>query len=93
MLELIQFLVTLYAVTYFFQTLFLMMVLKTLTSLFSLSPTRGSGEERIWGKWTCLEMVLWSNSHLCCVEILSSFHRLAAAAQSTCKHFTDIPAV
>ena len=37
--------------------------------------------------------VLWSNSHLCCLEISSSVHRLAAAARSTCKHFTDTPAV
>ena len=37
--------------------------------------------------------VLWSNSHLCCLEISSSVHRLAAAAaRSSWKHFTDTPA-
>jgi hypothetical protein len=50
-------------------------------------PTRGSGKERIWGKWTCLEMVLWSKSHLCCQEISSPIHRSASAAQSTRKSF------
>jgi hypothetical protein len=39
----------------FFQNLFLMMVLKCFHLPFSPPPTRGSGEERIWGKWTCLE--------------------------------------
>jgi hypothetical protein len=37
--------------------------------------------------------VLWSNSGLCRLEIGSSVHRAAAAAQSTHKHFTDTPAV
>ena len=37
--------------------------------------------------------VLWSNSHLCCLEIGSSVHRSAAAARSTHKHFMDTPAV
>ena len=37
--------------------------------------------------------VLWSNSHLCCLEISSSVHRSAAAARSTHKHFMDTPAV
>jgi hypothetical protein len=37
--------------------------------------------------------VLWSNSHLCSLEISSSVHRLASAAWSTGKHFTDTPAV
>ena len=37
--------------------------------------------------------VLWSNSHLCCLEISSSVHRPMATAQSTQKHFTDTPAV
>jgi len=37
--------------------------------------------------------VLWSNSHLCCLETSSSVHQLAAAAQSTLKHFTGTPAV
>lgn len=32
------------------------------------------------------------NLHLCCLETRGSFHR-SAAAQSTCKHFTDSPAV
>jgi hypothetical protein len=33
--------------------------------------------------------VLWSNSHLCCLEISSSVHKLAEAAQSTPYHFID----
>jgi hypothetical protein len=37
--------------------------------------------------------VLWSNTYLCCLEIGSSVHRLAVAAQSTHKHFTDTSAV
>ena len=37
--------------------------------------------------------VPWRNSHLCFLEIGSSVHRLAAATQSTCKHFTDTPAI
>jgi hypothetical protein len=35
--------------------------------------------------------VLWSNSHQCCLEIGSVVHMLAA--QSTCKHLRDTPAV
>ena len=70
------------------------MVLKHFNFPCSPPPSRGSGEERIWGKWTCLEMVLWSNSCLCCLEIGSSVHRsAAAAAQSTCKDFMEMPAV
>ena len=38
-----------------FQILFLMMVLKRCNLPCSSVPTRGSGKERIWGKWTCLE--------------------------------------
>jgi hypothetical protein len=37
--------------------------------------------------------VLWRNSCLCCLEICSSVHRLAAAARSTRKYFIDTPAV
>ena len=37
--------------------------------------------------------VLWSNSHLCCLETSSSVHRSASTARSTGKHFTDTPAV
>ena len=37
--------------------------------------------------------VLWSHSHLCCLEISSLVHRSTLTAQSTCKHFTDLPAV
>ena len=36
---------------------------------------------------------LWSNSLLCCLEIGSSVHRLAVAARSIHKHFTDTPAI
>jgi hypothetical protein len=37
--------------------------------------------------------VLWSNSHLSCLKIGSSIHRLVAAAWSTCKHLMDTPAI
>ena len=47
---------------------------------------------RIRGKWTCLEIVLWSKSHLCCQEILCS-QESAVAARSTHKHITNIPRV
>jgi hypothetical protein len=33
-------------------------------------------KKKIWGKWTCLEIVLWSKSHLHCQEINSSVHRI-----------------
>jgi hypothetical protein len=46
----------------------------------------------MWGvvvvKVDLFRKVLWGNSHLWCLEICSSFHRLAAAAQSTCTYFT-----
>jgi hypothetical protein len=77
----------------FFQTLFLMMVLKCFNLPSSPPPTRGSGKERIQGKWTCLEMILWRNSCLCCQEISRSVHRSAVSAWSTHKHFMDTPAV
>jgi hypothetical protein len=69
------------------------MVLKHIILPSSLSPTRGNGKESTWEKWACLKMVHWSKSHLCCQEIFSSVHRLAAAGKSACKHFIDIPAV
>ena len=70
-----------------------MMVLKCFNLPSSPPPTRGSEKERMWGKWTCLEMVLWSNSHLRCQEISSSVPRSVVAAQTTHKHFTDTPEV
>jgi hypothetical protein len=77
-----------------FQSLLLMMVVKGINPPSSPLPTRGNGKERIQGKSTCLEMVLWSRSHLHCQEISNTVHRSAAAeAQSTLKHFTDPPAV
>ena len=45
------------------------------------------------GKVDLFKKVLWSNSQLCCLEIGSSGHRLAAAARSTHNHLTDTPAV
>ena len=70
-----------------------MMILKGFDILSNPRPTRGSGKDRLPGKWACLKMVLWSNSRLCCLETGSSVHRITAAAQSTHKHFTDISAV
>ena len=80
-------------IKHLFQNLFLMMVLKCFNLPSSPPLTRGSRKERIPGKGTCVERVLWSNSHLCCLEISSSIHRSAAAAQSTSKQFTDTPAI
>jgi hypothetical protein len=77
----------------FFQPLFLMMALKYIKLPFSLLPTEGNGEARIMGKWSYLEIVLWSNSHLCCLEICISVHRLAVAYKSSSKHFSDTPAI
>jgi hypothetical protein len=45
------------------------------------------------GEVELFRKVLWSNSCLCCLEIGSLVHRLAAAAQSICKHFIEISAV
>jgi hypothetical protein len=72
------------------QALFLMMVLKHFNLPSSPPSTRGSGKEKIQGKGTCVEMLLWSKSHLCCQEIGSSVYRSAAAARSIQKHCTDI---
>ena len=80
----------------FFQILFLMMVRKRFNHPCSptTTTTRGSGKERIQRKWTCLERVLWSHSHLRCLELGSSAHRSAAAAAgSPRKCFMDTPAV
>jgi hypothetical protein len=71
-----------------------MMVLKYFNLPFSPPPTRGSGKERIWGKWTCLERLFGATP--VCVVWKSAVHRLAAAAaaaQSTHKHFTDTSAI
>lgn len=70
-----------------------MTVLKRFNLPSSPPPTRGSGKERIQGKRTCLEIVLWSRSHLCGQEISSLICRSATAAQSICKHFMDTLAV
>jgi hypothetical protein len=70
----------------FFQILFLKTVLKYFTHQRKLKRN-DKGEMDLFRK------VLWSNSHLCCVEICSSVHRSTAAAQFTHKHFTDKPAV
>ena len=43
----------------------------------SLLATRGSGKEKLIEQrrvWTCLEIVLWSKSNLCCQNICSSVH-------------------
>jgi hypothetical protein len=58
-----------------------MVVLKHFNLFSSLPLTKGSGKEKIWRKWmwTCLEMVLWSKSHLYCQKISSLVHESAAA--------------
>jgi hypothetical protein len=81
------------ATTAWHQNLFLMRVLKHFNLSSSPPCFRRSGKEMIQGKWTCLQMVPWSNFHQHCQEISSSVHRSAAAARSTLKQFTDIPAV
>ena len=48
-----------------------MMVLKCFNLPFSPIPTRDSGKERLIGRrgmWTCLKIVLWSNSNLRCQQ-------------------------
>jgi hypothetical protein len=72
---------------------FLMMDLKCFNLPSSPSSTRGSGEERKWGRgtWTCSEIVLCSKSHLCPQETSRLVHRWATTARSTC--FTGIPVV
>jgi hypothetical protein len=60
----------------------------------SLPPTRGSGKDRIQGKWTCLERffgatpicVVWESA----VQVTA---QQAMAAGSTRKHLMDTPAV
>ena len=70
-----------------------MMLLNALTSLVAHYPPEVEGKKG-WGWGVDLfRKVLWRDSHLCCLEIRSSVHRLAAAAQSTRKHLTDTPAV
>ena len=64
-----------------------------------MCPLQPITHQRQWKRKEMREVdlyrkVLWSNSCcLCCLEIDSSVHRLAVVAQSTCKHFTDTPAV
>jgi hypothetical protein len=77
-------------VTLIFLKPILMMVLKCFNLPPSPPSTRGSGKERIWGKWSCLEMVLGANP-ICVFR--KSFHRSEAAGQPPHKHFTDTPAV
>jgi hypothetical protein len=67
-----------------FKRLFLMMVLKHFNIPCSPPPTRGSGKERIQGKWTCLER-FFGATPICVVW--------KSAARSTRKHLTDTPAV
>jgi hypothetical protein len=38
-----------------------MMILKCFNLSFSPPPTIGSGKEKIWGKWTCLERFFGAN--------------------------------
>jgi hypothetical protein len=45
------------------------------------------------GKVDLFRKILWSKSHMCYLEIGSSFHRLAAAAGFSYKHFEDTSAV
>ena len=66
---------------FIFRNLLLIWVLKCFNLSSSPPPTRGNGKEKLLGymggggEWTCLEIVLWSKSHLCCQKISSSIHR------------------
>jgi hypothetical protein len=53
------------------------MVLKSFNSPSSSPLTRGSGKEKLIGQrksWAYLEIVLWSESNLCCQDISSSIY-------------------
>lgn len=58
-------------------------------------PSRSSGKKGFWGKWTCLEKVLWSSSHLHCQEISSQFTgqqwQLDALANTSQIRYTSSP--
>ena len=70
------------------------MVLKYFNLPCGQSPQETLEKKEYGGKWTCLEIVLWRNSHLGCLELNSSVHRSSiAAARSPLKHFIDTPAV
>jgi hypothetical protein len=72
-------------------SLFLMMVLKHFNYPCSPSAIRGSGKERIRGKWAPLERFFGAT--VSSGNQFSSQVKQAAAAHSTGKHFTDAPAV
>jgi hypothetical protein len=68
-----------------------MMVLKCCNLSFSSPLTKSREKERIWceGEVDLFRKVLWSNSLLCCLEISSSFHRVAACdplTNTSCIH-------
>ena len=63
-----------------------------LTSLLAHHPPKVV-EKKGYGEVDLLRKVLWSNSHLCCLEISSLVYKLIVAAPSICKHFTDIVVV
>jgi hypothetical protein len=79
-----------------FKVYFKWWVLDALTSFVAHLPSEVVEEKgySLWGGRVNLSRkFLWSSSCLCCLEIGSSVHRLAMAAQSTHKHFMDISAV
>jgi hypothetical protein len=56
----------------------LIRVLKCFNLPSSPPPTSGSGKKKvtgIQGNWTCLEIVLWSKSNLCCQDVSNPVHR------------------
>lgn len=71
------------------------MVLKRFHLPCSPPPSRSSGKKGFWGKWTCLEKVLWSSSHLHCQEISSQFTgqqwQLDALANTSQIRYTSSP--
>ena len=71
-----------------------MMVLRYFDLPYSPSPTRGGGEERMQGKWTCLER-FFGITPICVVwkSEVQFTGQQAAAARSIRKHLTDAPAV
>ena len=69
--------------------LILMMVLKYINLPSSPPPTRGSRKEKIWVKWTCLEMVLWSRLHLRCQQFSSQVSSCSSIHSQTLHGYTS----
>jgi hypothetical protein len=71
-----------------------MMVLKLFNLPHNQSPTRGSGKERIQGRWICLERIFGATP-ICVVwkSTVQFTGQQVVAASSTHKHLMDTPIV